>query len=1140
VRGLGTSFLVRRARSSWLLLSCVAVTVLLTTGLAAAGWTFAAGAVPAGALSILAAPQGRSIALSGPANAGKAASDSRFIGATLRKAWPGVGFRMDSALWADPIQLASPASAGPAGCPPAPVQSSTFPGCSTPTVSTQIQPASLEGISAEASLTAGRWPGPPRPGGPLPVALPAAAASRLHLRPGSVFTGTTSSGAPASLQVTGLFRARNPASPYWGLDLLPVSGVAVNGSSISRSSISYPGISQQTSYVSYGPAVVNPAAFGGTLTASQASWLVLPQAPPMARGNIDALAASTSSAASRLAVAILPYGLKVTSSLPQTLAGIASTIVLTRSLFTIGALELLLVAGAGLVLAARLLASLREEESALLRARGATRWQVAQPVLAEAVLLGAAAGLAGVLAGTRLTGVLADLGHLRLDGSPGRGIPSLAWLSALAMLVLCAAVMAWPALRILTPDAARRRRGRQARLAGIAWAGADVAMVALAAVAVWQLRGYSVVAHPSTGSLGIDPVVAVAPALALAGVTLIPLRGLPLLARLADKATDRERRLAAAMVSWQIARRPIRQAGPALLVVVATATTTLGLAGYASWRQSTADQAAFAVGSDVRVDSAAPLSLGTATSISRAPGVTAATPASLASLGSAGQMIALDASTAGQAILLRPDLSPLPLSALWPRITPRRPSGLALPGQPDRLEILASLGAGPHTSAPTVRQQLGSATVTAWIQAADGATYEIPAAVPLPFDGRPHSLVFRLSGPRQASYPLRLLGLTLTYTLPPYDPARPPSAPAARLSVASLAVAAGASGPFGRPFARGAVLAAWRGTGSSAYVPTGPPNPYGSEPPSDGAAPAILGWQRTPGAGQQLTFNSGHEPSAAVMLAVNLGAGIATGQVTVAVKPPAGVIPAIATSGYLAAHRLGIGSAITVSLNGFPVTMRVAASVARFPAVLGPNRALIADLAGINDLLAAYQVTPLPVTRWWLRTAGGRVPRMPSGLGLSVTDRASQQAALLRNPLLTAPRQAMLAIGAAAVLLGVLGFSISGAASLRARRTQSAVFAALGVGKNAQARQLCLEQCALSLPAAAAGLLAGLGLAQLMVPAITLTADAAAPVPSALVIVPLGPAVALALITAVVPTAATALSVLRRPDPAARLRAEAV
>jgi ABC-type antimicrobial peptide transport system permease subunit len=133
----------------------------------------------------------------------------------------------------------------------------------------------------------------------------------------------------------------------------------------------------------------------------------------------------------------------------------------------------------------------------------------------------------------------------------------------------------------------------------------------------------------------------------------------------------------------------------------------------------------------------------------------------------------------------------------------------------------------------------------------------------------------------------------------------------------------------------------------------------------------------------------------------------------------------------------------------------------------------------------------------------------------------------------------MLTIGGAAVLLGVVGFSVSVAASLRSRRTQSAVFAALGVGKAAQAGQLSLEQCALSVPAAAAGLLAGLGLAQLLVPAITLTTDAAQPVPSALAVVPLGPAVVLALVTAALPAAAAAASVLRRPDPAAQLRTEA-
>ena len=958
MRGLGLSFLIRRAGSSWLLLACVAVTVLLTTGLAAVLWAFAAAAIPSGARSFLDAPQGRVVGLSGVVDAGEAAADSKLIRTTLGQAWPGVSFQMESALWTNPFELPSSAAG---------------------TATAQIQLAELEGIGTQATLIAGEWPPPPRRGGPVPVALPAAVASQLHLTVGSVLTGTLPTGeAPTAMKVTGLFRPRDPASPYWALDLLPVSGSSVRNYSIGRAG--NPGRVATTS-TSYGPAVVNPAAFGGALTAGQGSWMVLPQAPAMARGNISALDAGTSQAVSQLSV-VLPEGLKATSRLPQILAGIASVIVLARSLFTMAALLLLLVSAAGLVLVARLLTSLREEESALLRARGATRWQLARPVLAEAMVLAAAAGLAGVLAGTGLAGVLARLGGLRLDYDPG--ITPLAWLSALDVLVVCVAVMAWPALRALTPDTARHRRGRQARLAALAWAGGDLALVALAAVSVWQLRGYSAVAHPDTGSLGIDPVAAIAPALAVAGAALIPLRGLPLLARLADKVTDHARRLGTAMVSWQIARRPIRQAGPVLLVVVATATATMALAGYASWRQSTADQASFAVGSDVRVDSAGPVPLGAAGAITRAPGVIAATEASVADLGNGGQMIALDASTAGKAILLRPDLSPLPLSTLWQRITPRLTgppqSGLALPlpGQPDRLEILAVLDAGPDTGAAEVQRDLRTAIVTAWVQDAGGATDEIDADGSLTADGRPHPLVFSLSGPGQASYPLRLIGLSLTYLLPSYDTANPASAPHVDLGIESLAVAATAGGPFGRPFADGAALAAWQDKGIAPSVPTGPPGPYGGPPESDGAPPTILSWHGAASGARQLTFSTGHNPSVQVELEVPFYPANATGQVAITARPPSQVVPAIATSGYLAANRLGIGSVISVSLSGIPVSVQIVASVARFPTVFGPNQALVADLAEVNDVLAPQITPPLPSTRWWLSTAGGRVPRMPA------------------------------------------------------------------------------------------------------------------------------------------------------------------
>ena len=221
VPGLGISFLARRARSSWLLLACVAVTVLLTTGLAAVLWTFSTAVIPPGARSILAAPQGRVIALSGVMDdAGQAAADSQLIRATLRKAWPGTGYQMESALWATPVPLSPPRAVR--------AEASPVPGFPAP-VAWQIQVGALAGIRAQAMLTAGRWPGPPHPGGPLPVALPVTVATRLHLAPGSVLKAATGAGlASAGLRVTGLFRPRNPASPYWALDLVPVSGFGAN------------------------------------------------------------------------------------------------------------------------------------------------------------------------------------------------------------------------------------------------------------------------------------------------------------------------------------------------------------------------------------------------------------------------------------------------------------------------------------------------------------------------------------------------------------------------------------------------------------------------------------------------------------------------------------------------------------------------------------------------------------------------------------------------------------------------------------------------------------------------------------------------------------------------------------------------
>jgi predicted lysophospholipase L1 biosynthesis ABC-type transport system permease subunit len=78
----------------------------------------------------------------------------------------------------------------------------------------------------------------------------------------------------------------------------------------------------------------------------------------------------------------------------------------------VGELELLLLAGAALTLTTRTLVIQREDESALLAARGAGRWQLARLALAEALLLAIAGTGAGLVAGVLLARRLATLGPL--------------------------------------------------------------------------------------------------------------------------------------------------------------------------------------------------------------------------------------------------------------------------------------------------------------------------------------------------------------------------------------------------------------------------------------------------------------------------------------------------------------------------------------------------------------------------------------------------------------------------------------------------------------------------------------------------------------------------------------------------------
>ena len=1101
VRAARLPFVLGRARFAPLLpaslLLAVLTSVLVTTALA----SFGSRALPAAAHQRLARSAATTIQVSGQLTAGQASADQPIIRAAVHSALGGVPSTLASARWSD--QLALPRTGGRNQMP-------------------LIQAAVLDHVLAHAQLTAGRWPGPPQPGAPIGVVLPATTAATLHLPVGTALTLRDSlTGAPVQLTVSGLFRPRDPAAPYWRLSLLGTSGQLVQGT-----------------FITYGPMLVNPAALGpGGLPVSAASWLVTVHTASIPPGQAGQLGRRLGAAVTTLARAQRLGGLQVSTGLPQVLAALASSLVVARSLLLIGSLQLLLLAIAAAALAARLLTSQRDEETALLSARGVARAQLVRASLAEACLLAVAGAAAGVVAGCYLADLLISVSGLPIRGGAGdpvsvlhRGLAGAAWWPAVAIMVLVIVVVMWPALRPATPGAARLRRGRPAALASVARAGLDVALIALGALAFWELHSYSAVPRLSGGGLGIDPVLAVAPALALAGIALLPLRALPALARVADRLSARGRRLTAALTSWQVSRRPVRAGSPVLVVILAVAIGTLVLAEHQSWRQSQLDQAAFTTGADVRVDLAAPLPLGQAGRPTAAPGVRSAMP--VATFNSGFPVFALNAREAASTVLLRPDLSALPAAALWQRITPpHRGPGLTLPGRPRQLAVTAMLRPPPGG-------HLGALSASLSVQDGWGIVYSVPAGT-LPADGRDHQLTASLAATHgQPRYPLRLLGLSLGYQLPGF-PVPPPHAPPPALQAASrdehraaagratltihaLAPSGPAAGGSQAPVIPGADLTRWRAVGASADL---------ANPRAHGIRPVVTTWRGSAGAAV-LGFRIG---AGELVQHAGVPPQPVSGQLQLTAGAPPQPLPAIATRAFFASSGGHLGQVIPLPVGTTSVPVRLVAEIRAFPTAGGATPAVIVDQSWLQEFLASQSQPPLPVSQWWLSTGH----RVPAGLlpGGTVTSFSQTADGLLADPLPNVPQLALVVIVAAAALLASIGFLVSVVATVRERRLQDALLAALGVGQASRAGQLCLEQLMLSLPGAAVGALIGAALAWLLVPAVTLTSGATAPFPPVQVVIPVGWTVLLALGIAAVPVLTAAVAGAYRPDPAAELRA---
>ncbi|MFC9880902.1 FtsX-like permease family protein [Streptomyces libani] len=1005
------------------------------------------------------------------------------------------------------------------------------------------------------TLTAGHWPGPAAHGR-LPVALPEAAAARLGVAPGRRFTLDNRLSGPAHLavEVTGVYRPKDRADPYWKLDDLGGRGVRTAG------------------FTTYGPLLTDPAAFrGGSPAQDSVGWLATADFRSLTADRLAELAAAAGPAPKALMADPAFAGrATVTTDLPAALGQLQRALLVNRSTILIVALQLILLAGYALLLVARMLSAERTGETALLRARGASRRRIAGLALAESLLLAAPAAVGAPLLAGPLRQLLAGQGALARIGLPlDTGLTAPVWLTGLGVALGCALAVAAPALLRTGADGPRRRRARtlpggtgvsSPRTGLKTWGrtGADLGLLVIAGVAYWQLQrqtaggegtGSGVLTGDFAGQLGIDPVLVAAPALALLAGTVLTLRLLPLAARIAERGAAGGRGLAAALAGWQISRRPLRGAGPVLLLVLATALGMLAIGQGASWDRSQDDQADFRAGAAVRVLAGRTPPLGQGGAYAAVPGVAAALPVGQSGLelsdGRSSSLLALDARRSAGALLLRGDLvgggadgprgraADGVLRAVAPNHGP--PAGVQLPPGSDRLRLTAALRSlralppGPGQQSPG-QQSAGRdtgpvpATLSVLVTDRHGIPYTVPLG-PLAADGAPHTLSADLGAAAGApagrpAGPLRLTGLLV-------DTDQSPVSHRQRLTVTAVEAATG-HGPA-RSLAAPAALA-WKARitdeSSSVGEPSGP----------------RAGRSQVPDGGLlSQTYDTGARLD-------DWGAAVTTVRITAAhpARPP---LAAVATEAYLRDSGSRTGSLVEVPVNGSPLKARIIRAVRALP---GPADApdpggLLVDLGAVNEALSDRGALPLTATEWWLHPRPGASAEVVEALRdrpdtdpgqVLVRDEIAGQ--LHDDPLGLGPQTALTAAAAVAVALAAVGFAVSAAGSVRERAREFAVLRALGAPRPQLARMIVAEQGVLIALALGVGAALGTVLTRAVVPLIVLTEQAGRPVPPVLVELPPGPVAALLAAVAAVPLLVVAAIGLRRGDPVRALRSQGV
>lgn len=354
-----------------------------------------------------------------------------------------------------------------------------------------------------------------------------------------------------------------------------------------------------------------------------------------------------------------------------------------------------------LVITAALVQRTDRREVAMLQSRGAFDGQVLFLRGVEALLICGAAALAAPFIARQILIWLSPLftptGSLPLvlDASPFTYAGFAGLLAALALIFTLRPILRLP---LISAGGGAARAERQ-----VWWQRyyLDIALLVIGSAALFRLLARdSPFAQSLVGGLRADPLLLIAPALLFVSLGSITLRLFPPLTDLAARLFSARRGAPGAIGAWQVSREPAHYARIAFLLALAIGVGWFATSFGATLARSQADQAAYAVGADVRltehdealgIDRVLPPQ-----SYAALDGVASTTVAlRLDDINMAqneaniynGTVLGVDLATVTQTAYWRDDLGALPL----PTPVETEASGVALPESPARIGLWVRL-----------------------------------------------------------------------------------------------------------------------------------------------------------------------------------------------------------------------------------------------------------------------------------------------------------------------------------------------------------------------------------------------------------------------------------------------------------------